>query len=176
MPIDKSSVWDSLDIPYYVEEVNDTSQKDKEDEDGKKGSSSQSGSPIPDWVIEERVRFSNWKYIPEKEILINIKIQKQIMLANLNSSFIILSLLQSLKLKPELELDNFIIELEKACFIKYKKSLNQVLYDHLDYAILWNIQKEEELKLKNKENAIINETLDNPKKEAKNKIHFTEKH
>lgn len=146
------SGWDDLDIPNYEEALN--SKKDKEDkkEDKEKSSGkssdTQSGSPIPDWIIEERVRFSNWKYVPEKEIIINIKFQKQVLLSKLNSSYIILHFLKSLTFRPELEIDNFIIELEKVCFLKYKKTLNEMLKEHLDHAILWNVDFEEKLKNK----------------------------
>lgn len=140
--------WEELKIEYSEEEmarpiipkdINDT--EEDSGEEGKKGSQ----SPIPPWVIEERVRFSNWKYVPEKEIIINIKIQKQVEIAKLNSSYIILNFIQSLSLKPELELDNFIIELEKVCFLKYKKSLIELIESHLKTAILWNEEKEREL-------------------------------
>lgn len=142
--------WEDLKIEYSEEELSRpvilNSDKIKEDDDSKEGNGDQgNGSPVPPWVIEERVRFSNWKYIPEKEIIVNIKIQKQVELAKLNSSYIILNFIQSLSLKPELELDNFIIELEKVCFLKYKKSLTDLIESHLKFAILWNQKREEEI-------------------------------
>lgn len=145
--------WDDFNIPFYEERQVNIPVDYSEDEDSSSGSH-QTGAPIPDWIIEERVRFSNWKYIPEKEIIINVKIQKQISLMSLNSSYIILNLLKSTGFKPELELDNLIIELEKICFLKYKKSLKSVISEHLDQAILWNIKKEEELKLRQKHDEI----------------------
>lgn len=140
--------WDDLKIEYSDEELSRPviPNSDKEEDDSKSGKGEQgNGTPVPPWVIEEKVRFSNWKYIPEKEIIINIKIQKQVELAKLNSSYIILNFIQSLSLKPELELDNFIIELEKVCFLKYKKSLTDLIESHLKIAILWNKKREEEL-------------------------------
>lgn len=163
------SIWEEYNIPLYSDHI-EVKQKTENEDTGDKGKEGKSksgsgGSPVPEWIIEEKVRFSNWKYIPEKEILINIKVQKQILLSSLNSSFIILNLLKSLKSRPELEFNNFIIELEKVSYIKYKKPLNNVILDHLNHAILWNVKKEEELKIKKEEEELKKkEAMENDKR------------
>ena len=152
----KKLSWDDFKLDYPDENDNSKlgSKDDNDsgkDESGKSGGSS--GTPLPGWIIEERVRFSNWRYIPEKEIIINIKIQKQVELRKMNSSFLILNFIKSLSIRPELELDNFIIELEKVSFLKYKKSLADMIEDHFESVILWDINKENEVRSLNFRNS-----------------------
>lgn len=160
--MEKPLSWDELKVNYSEEELarpniyNQDKENNSEDEEGEgKGGGKDVSSPVPAWVIEERVRFSNWKYIPEKEIIMNIKIQKQVELMKLSSSYIILNFIQSLSLRPELELDNFIIELERACYLKYKKSLFETIEAHLDTSLLWDMEKENFLNNRRKDHIFL---------------------